>query len=734
MSLKRIEVTMILCVLVGSCIVLSDTAEACFTIEVECSDTSNYVDIGEYTIYEIEVSLSPGCKSTYYVSFGNDLPSGIGWSTEILDESGGVIEWGYELVYSGTVTIIFSLKVSAPNDAEPGEEVTFTTYIYADDDYNQWSEEQVITTTIVNNEARSPNSVTLIELGNTINSIELQWTEFDEMPIYFGKYEVHMSSVPNFTPVSGTIIYTENTFPQNNEYNVTGLSPGSTYHFVIRVWDNDYIYGPFFADSNLHIGHTPGINYPPIAVILEDPYAITNRNATLSWSINTDDDFKQYEIHVSDTPDFTPTDDTRFVSPITNQTVTEYEVSGLDENATIYFKIKVIDNGGLHSNSNEVSCTTFDYVPEAPILYEPQDITAFSLDLIWSQNCDTDFNRYEVHMSLTPDFIPSQDTWVETLTSTVDNYTAITDLDESTTYYFIVQVWDNAGNHADSNEVEVTTLDGTPPKIILTSPYDNQVNLDPSQDIVVTFSEAMNTGTLTFSCSPDPGGWSQVWEDGDEQVTFYHTDFDDDTQITFEITFAEDLGGNELVSGSKPNPWTFYTKDMTSPEVTSNNPLDDATDVSISTEIHITFSEEMHQESVQNAIITAFSFNPTWSGNTITLTPVSDLDYERLYTVQVTTDAKDLAGNQMSSSHSFSFTTEEETQEPPDPVNHAPVVSVSSPNSDIADETFTIEWSASDPDEDTLTVDLYYDTDKNDGNGMLLIQSSVSNSGSYVWD
>jgi hypothetical protein len=734
MSLKGIEVMMIFCILMASFIVLSDTTEACFTIEVECSDTSKYVDIGEYVIYEIEVSLSPGCKNTYWVSFGNDLPPGIGWSAEILDESGDVIEWGYELVYSGTVTIIFSLNVSAPNDANPEEEISFTTYIYADDDYNQWSEEQVITTTIVNSEERSPNPVTLTELGNTQNSIELQWTEFDELPIYFGKYEVHMSLVPGFTPVSGTVIYTENTFPANTEYNVTGLSPGSTYNFVIRVWDNDYVYGPFFADSNLHIGNTPGINYPPGEIILDDPFDITNRNVTLSWSHIVEDDFKQFEIHKSETPVFTPTEDTRFGDPITDEEVDEYTVTGLDENVTLYFKIRIIDNGGLDNVSNEVSCTTKDYIPAKPILDDPYDTTVTSTKLNWTENEDTDFDCYKVHRSETQGFIPDDSTLKKTLEDNLDNFTVFNDLAESTTYYFIVQVWDDAGHHADSNEVQVTTLDGTPPKIILTSPYDNQVNLDPSQDIVVTFSEAMNSGTLTFSCSPDPGGWSQVWEDGDEQVTFQHSDFDDDTEFTFEITFAEDLGGNELVTGNKPNPWTFSTKDLTPPEITSTNPINDAEDVSVTSEIHITFSESMHQDSVQGAIIAAFSFGSNWNGNTITLTPDSDLDFERFYTVQVTTDAKDTAENHISSSYSFSFTTEEETTGPPDPVNQAPVVSVSAPNSDIADETFTIKWTASDPDEDTLTIDIYYDTDKDDDNGMTLVKSGESNSGSYPWD
>jgi len=72
-----------------------------------------------------------------------------------------------------------------------------------------------------------------------------------------------------------------------------------------------------------------------------------------------------------------------------------------------------------------------------------------------------------------------------------------------------------------------------------------------------------------------------------------------------------------------------------------------------------------------------------------------------------------------------------------DPVeNHNPVIEVLHPDEDHgeADEEFTISWSASDQDEDTLEIALYYDDDQSPGNGKTLIADSLGNTGSYDWD
>ncbi|MED6305315.1 MAG: hypothetical protein VX898_00080 [Candidatus Thermoplasmatota archaeon] len=69
--------------------------------------------------------------------------------------------------------------------------------------------------------------------------------------------------------------------------------------------------------------------------------------------------------------------------------------------------------------------------------------------------------------------------------------------------------------------------------------------------------------------------------------------------------------------------------------------------------------------------------------------------------------------------------------EHPDP----PVIVIENPQSegDIADESYVIQWQASDPDGDGLTIELYYSSSDNLEN-LFLIEDQLSNSGEYQWD
>jgi len=106
--------------------------------------------------------------------------------------------------------------------------------------------------------------------------------------------------------------------------------------------------------------------------------------------------------------------------------------------------------------------------------------------------------------------------------------------------------------------VNATFVDTAPPSITDTDPRHGEGDVEVNKDIIVTFSESMDTGTVSFSCSPTPGAWSETWSDGDTKVTYSHNDFSIGTDYTFEITAGKDLSGKDLIAGSV-NPWTFAT-------------------------------------------------------------------------------------------------------------------------------------------------------------------------------
>jgi LEA14-like dessication related protein len=83
----------------------------------------------------------------------------------------------------------------------------------------------------------------------------------------------------------------------------------------------------------------------------------------------------------------------------------------------------------------------------APPVYRP---TA-SVSLTWTMNGDSDFSRYEVHHSTSPDFTPSASTKVTDVTERSTTSHTVGNLQHLTTHYFIIRVYDTVGQHADSN-------------------------------------------------------------------------------------------------------------------------------------------------------------------------------------------------------------------------------------------------------------------------------------------
>lgn len=121
-----------------------------------------------------------------------------------------------------------------------------------------------------------------------------------------------------------------------------------------------------------------------------------------------------------------------------------------------------------------------------------------------------------------------------------------------------VKYKDNAGL-VSSAYSDTIILDTTAPSIIATTPSNNAVGISLTQNIVVQFSEEINTGSVSYTCSPNPGGWTSSWNAAKDTLTLAHTKFSSGVTYTFSITAAKDLAGNDLVSGSVANPWTFTT-------------------------------------------------------------------------------------------------------------------------------------------------------------------------------
>ena len=99
------------------------------------------------------------------------------------------------------------------------------------------------------------------------------------------------------------------------------------------------------------------------------------------------------------------------------------------------------------------------------------------------------------------------------------------------------------------------------------------------------------------------------------------------------------------------------------PQVTSTEPLSDDVDVPISSEVTATFSVNMDPATINSSTFTLVrgstpvSGEVTYSGRKATFTPTNPMLLNTNYTASLSTGAKDLSGNQLTSGVVWSFTT-----------------------------------------------------------------------------
>ncbi len=219
----------------------------------------------------------------------------------------------------------------------------------------------------------------------------------------------------------------------------------------------------------------------------------------------------------------------------------------------------------------------------------------------------------------------------------------------------------------DANTISAP-IDITAPTVSSTIPAKTATLVLINSAVTATFSEAMdpltiNIVTFTLKQGTTPVAGTVTYS----LVTAVFTpaaNLSVSTTYTATITTgAKDLAGNALIIGKV---WTFTTGaalDITPPTVISTIPTDIAIGVTINSAMSATFSEALDPLSINTATFTLVQgITPvlgvvTYAGITAVFTPAANLSVSTTYTANITTGAKDLAGNAIASSYVWSFTT-----------------------------------------------------------------------------
>jgi Ice-binding-like/Bacterial Ig-like domain len=215
-----------------------------------------------------------------------------------------------------------------------------------------------------------------------------------------------------------------------------------------------------------------------------------------------------------------------------------------------------------------------------------------------------------------------------------------------------------------------TSTDTTAPTVISTLPANAAIGIAINSNITVTFSEAMNSSTITTTTFTLKQQGSTTSIPG--AVTYAGTTatFNPTSSLTASTTYTatvtagvKDLAGNPLASAKTWSFTTGTTADTTAPTVSSTDPANAATGVATGGNIAVAFSEAMDPSTITAASFTlmqgttSVSGAVTYAGTTATFNPTSSLIASTTYTATVTAGVKDLAGNPLASAKTWSFTT-----------------------------------------------------------------------------
>lgn len=195
------------------------------------------------------------------------------------------------------------------------------------------------------------------------------------------------------------------------------------------------------------------------------------------------------------------------------------------------------------------------------------------------------------------------------------------------------------------------------PALISTfSPQGNSV-LPIDNSFVTTFSEPMDKQSVIDRVSLDPniaGKWN--WQDSKTLKFVAIKQLDIDTNYRLILK-----SGAKAISGSYIDiDNTFLFKTVGSLRVTRIVPGSGSSAVRLGSNINITFDQPVIQGDLEGkiSITPSISFNKSWSGNKLTISPTKQFNYHTKYVVSISSGARPQYGRPMAGNFSASFTTE----------------------------------------------------------------------------
>lgn len=227
----------------------------------------------------------------------------------------------------------------------------------------------------------------------------------------------------------------------------------------------------------------------------------------------------------------------------------------------------------------------------------------------------------------------------------------------------------DGGNTTDASP---RATDKVAPTAISHQPEHNSSDIPLNISIPATFDEDVDPATITpdtVLVVDDITGETLegeiTYDHSSKTAIFRNAELLPDSIYTVALTTGiKDLAGNPM---EEDYTWQFTTGeslDTTSPTVVNTFPVHNSLNVSLNSVIVATFSEAIDPSTVnaQNIILqdneaTEIKGSLVYTGTSALFKPTENMITGEFYTVTITTQVKDLAGNGLSEDDIWSFTT-----------------------------------------------------------------------------
>jgi len=251
-------------------------------------------------------------------------------------------------------------------------------------------------------------------------------------------YYLDVATDAAFTTFVGT--YNNLNVGNITTYNVTGLTVNTTYYYRVRAGNGCSI--SLNSNTIMIITAAP---FAPIGV-LPDNVTCTSMNANWGGSVGA----TTYFLDVSTSAIFAT-----FLPGYNNlnvNNVTTYNVTGLTQGSTYYYRVRAGSGCTTSLNSNTVS--TIITAPNAPLALAPSNVVCLSMNANWgvSQGATT----YFLDVSTSAAFTTFVAGYNNLNTNNVTTYN-VTGLSSGVTYYYRVRSANGCSTSLNSNFVSVST-------------------------------------------------------------------------------------------------------------------------------------------------------------------------------------------------------------------------------------------------------------------------------------